>query len=258
MSYENEQELPQYHHREKMKKTVAMMLGYPSVDIEIEDEQMEVAIDNAVSNYRAWSSASKEEAFLHLKLLQSQSVYSLPNEVEIVRKVLRRGNGVTSGGNTVDPFSLAYSNTYLLSAVRGSTGGGLLTYDLYHQFDKTVGHMFGREITFTYNPSTKKLLLERDIRGDEDVLLHVYQNRPEHMLFDIQSIYPWLRDWVLAECMMMIGRARGKFGAVVGPQGTITMDGDAMRSEGAAMMESLKTRLHNFEDGGQILGFIIG
>lgn len=257
MSYQD-QELPQYHHREKIKKTVMAMLGYPSVDLEIEDEQMEVAIDNAVSNYRAWSSASKEEAFLHLKLLQSQSVYTLPNDVEIVRKVLRRGNGVASAGNTIDPFSLSYSNTYLLSAVRGSGGGGLLTYELYHDFDKTVGRMFGREITFTYNPVTHKLLLERDIRGDEDILLHVYQNRPEIILFEMQSVYPWLRDWVLAECMEMIGRARGKFAAVVGPQGTITMDGDTMRNEAATLKEQLKTRLHNFEDGSNVLGFIIG
>ncbi len=257
MSYQ-EQELPQYHHREKVKKTVLAMLGYPSVDLEIEDEQLEVAIDNAVSNYRAWSSASKEEAFLHLKMVQSQSVYTLPNEVEIVRKVLRRGNGVASAGNTIDPFSLSYSNTYLLSAVRGSSGGGLLTYELYHDFDKTVGRMFGREITFTYNPVTHKLLLERDIRGDEDVLLHVYQNRPESMLFEMQAVYPWLRDWVLAECMLMIGRARGKYGSVLGPQGTITMDGDAMRNEGVALMEQLKTRLHNLEDGSTALGFIIG
>lgn len=258
MSY-NDQDNPAFNHREKMKDTILSMLGYPSVDLEIEDVQLEIAIDNAVANYRALAGASKEEAFLHLKLMESQSVYTLPQDIEIVRKVYRRGNGVVAGaGNTIDPFSLAYSNTYLMSAVRGSTGGGLLTYELYHQFDETAGRLFGRDITFTYNPYTHKLTLERDIRGDEEVLVHVYQNRPEVMLFSMQMIYPWLRDWALAEAMMMIGRARGKFGSIVGPQGTVTLDGDTMRNEATAMFADLKDRLRRFEDGSGVYSVIIG
>lgn len=250
---------PSFDHREKMKDTVTQMLGAGAVEVEITDGQLEIAIDNAVANYRAWSSASKEEAFLHLKFYQSESSYILPTEVEIVKRIYRRGNGVVGGnGSSVDPFSLAYSNSYLLSAVRGSGGGGLLTYDLYHQFDETVGRMFGREIIFQWNPVTKRLMIDRDIRGEEEVLLHVYQNTPEPMLFQQQQSYPWLRDWVLSEAMIMLGRNRAKFATLPGPQGTFSMDGDTLRQEGLALQEQLKTRLRNYEDGSEPLGFIIG
>lgn len=255
---ENE-EAPNFDHREKLKGTIQTLLGSPAVEIELYDEQYEIAIDNAVANYRAWSSASKEEAFLHLRLNESESVYTLPNEVNTVHRIYRRGNGVVSGsGATVDPFSLAYSNTYLLSAVRGSTGGGLLTYWAYHQFDETVAKLFGREIMFTYNSYTHKLVLERDIRGMEEVLLHVFQDKPEMMLFGEQMIYPWIRDWALAECMLMLGRSRSKFASLPGPQGTISMDGESMKQEAQTMMTSLKDRLHKYEDGSRPLTFIIG
>lgn len=250
---------PSFDHREKLKDTITQMLGAGAVEVEITDGQLEIAIDNAVANYRAWSSASKEEAFLHLNFYESESSYILPIEVEIVKRIYRRGNGVISGGgSTVDPFSLAYSNTYLLSAVRGSTGGGLLTYDLYHQFDETVGRLFGREIIFQWNPVTKRLLIDRDIRGKEDILLHVYQNVPEPNLFLQQQSYPWLRDWTLSEAMIMLGRNRAKFATLPGPQGTFSMDGDTLRQEGLALQEQLKTRLRNYEDGSEPLGFIIG
>lgn len=250
---------PQFDHREKLKDTITQMLGAGAVEVEITDGQLEIAIDNAVANYRAWSSSSKEEAFLHMKLYQSESVYVLPTEVEIVRRIYRRGNGVVSGsGATVDPFSLAYSNTYLLSAVRGSTGGGLLTYDLYHQFDETVAKMFGREIIFQWNPVNKKLIIDRDIRGEEEVLLHVFHNTPEEMLFKQQMSYPWLRDWTLSEAMIMLGRNRSKFATLPGPQGTFSMDGDSLKQEGQALQEQLKLRLQRYEDGGTPLGFIIG
>lgn len=250
---------PQFDHREKLKDKITQMLGAGAVEVEITDGQLEIAIDNAVENYRAWSSASKEEAFLHMKLYPSESVYVLPTEVEIVRRIYRRGNGVVSGeGSTVDPFSLAYSNTYLLSAVRGATGGGLLTYDLYHQFDNTVARLFGREIIFQWNPVNKKLIIDRDIRGTEEVLLHVFQNVPEAMLFQQQMSYPWLRDWTLSEAKIMLGANRSKFATLPGPQGTFSMDGDTLRQEGFALQEKLEQQLRNYKDGSMPLGFIIG
>ena len=194
-----------------------------------------------------------------MKLYPSESVYVLPTEVEIVRRIYRRGNGVVSGeGSTVDPFSLAYSNTYLLSAVRGATGGGLLTYDLYHQFDETVARLFGREIIFQWNSVNKKLIIDRDIRGTEEVLLHVFQNVPEPMLFQQQMSYPWIRDWTLAEAKIMLGTNRSKFATLPGPQGTFSMDGDTLRQEGFALQEKLEQQLRNYKDGGQPLSFIIG
>ncbi|WNA15913.1 neck protein [Xanthomonas phage XaC1] len=246
-------------YREELKGTIQTLLGGGTVDVEVTDEQYEQAITNAVRNYRAWSSNAQEEAFLHMKMYESESVYTLPREVSKVQKIYRRGNGVVSGsGATVDPFSLSYSNTYMLSAVRGSTGGGLLTYDLYHQFDETVARMFGRDIIFNFNPVTKKLSLQRDIRGEEEVLLHVYQTKPEGLLFLDDSIYPWIRDWSLSEAMLMLGRTRGKYGTIAGPQGSITLDGESLKQEALQMQERLKEDLKRFRDGGTPYGFIIG
>lgn len=250
---------PTFDAREKLKGTIQTLLGAPGVEVELFDEQYEMAIDNAIANYRAWGGASKEEAFLHFRLNESESVYTLPNEVEVVRKIYRRGNGVVSGnGSSVDPFSLSYSNTYLLSSVRTAGAGGLLTYWAYHSFDETVGKLFGRDIMFSFNNFTKKLVLERDIRGEEEVLLHVYQSKPEYMLLGDTLIYPWVRDWALAECMLMLGRSRGKFATLPGPQGTISLDGESLKQEAKTLMQELKDRLRKYEDGSVPLTFIIG
>ncbi|AXC39427.1 UNVERIFIED_ORG: hypothetical protein [Escherichia phage CMSTMSU] len=52
---------PNFDHREKLKDVITQMLGAGAVEVEITDGQLEIAIDNAVSNYRAWSSASKKK-----------------------------------------------------------------------------------------------------------------------------------------------------------------------------------------------------
>ena len=258
-NYSGADDSPQFDHREELKRVVTVMLGAGSIEVELTDEQLELCIDNAIANYRGWSAASKEEAFLHLKLYADESVYKLPTEVEIVRKIYRRGNGMISGSSSaVDPFSLAYSQSYMLSAVRGGGASNLLTYDLVSQFDETIGRMFGREIMFQWNPVTKKLMLERDIRGEEEVLIHVYQNKPEAILYQTQSTYPWIRDWTLSEAMMILGRYRSKFATLPGPQGSFSMDGADLLQNAIRMQQELKERLHKYEDGGTPLGFIIG
>lgn len=251
---------PNFDHREKLKDTITQMLGAGAVNVELTDGQLEISIDNAVSNYRAWSSASKEEAFLHLKMFDSQSVYVLPTEVEIVHKIYRYGNGYLSSGqgSATDPFSLAFTNSYVLQSARNAGGYDLATYDFSFQYQELVARMFGRDIIFQFNPVTKKLVLDRDIRGNEEVLIHVFQNLPEPMLFQKQQSYPWLRDWALSEAMIMLGRNRNKFATLPGPQGTFSMDGQQMLADGQQLQQELKERLRKYEDGSQPLGMIIG
>lgn len=246
-------------HRDYLKREIKALLGGGGVRIELTDEQLDVAIDMAVENYRQRSTGAFEEAWLHLTLEQDQSVYKLPKEVQTVRKIFRRGHGQmgpTAGAN-LDPFSLAYANSYMLSAVRGG-GGGLLTYELQHQFQETVGRMFGREINFNYNPVTKNLTLHRDVRGPEDVMLWAYHFRPEENLFADYQCGPWLRDWALSESKIMLGRVRGKISAIPGPNGPINLNGDALIQEGKQDQTQLIDDLRRRVDGSMPLGFIIG
>lgn len=188
-----------------------------------------------------------------------ESTYTLPDNVIEVRKIYRRGNGVVAGsGSTVDPFSLSYSNTYLLSAVRGSTGGGLLTYDLYHQFDETVGRLFGRDIIFNWSPVTHEIKMHRELQGPEDVMLHVYHKKPDEILLSDYQAEPWLRDWALAEAKIMLGRVRGKMSSIIGPQGGTTLDGEQLKQEGEQDKERLMDQMSKYTAGNAPLGFFFG
>lgn len=245
--------------RSVLKRDMTLLLGGGGVRIELTDDQLNVAIDMAVQNYRQRSSKSVEEAWLHLTLEQDQSVYTLPSEVQQVRKLFRRGHGQlgpTAGAN-LDPFSLAYANSYMLSAVRGG-GGGLLTYELQHQFQETIGRMFGREIIFNFNSVTKKMTLHRDVRGPEDVMLWAYHFRPEENLLQDFQCYPWIRDWALAEAKIILGRVRGKISAIPGPNGSINLNGEALIQEGKQDQERLIEDLRRRVDGASPLGFVFG
>lgn len=245
--------------RQKVLDEVRLMMGGGLVDIELDPEHYQTALNIALDRYRQRSGNSSEEAYLFLNLIFEQSDYYLPEEVVSVRTIFRRGLGETTGGTQLDPFSLAYTNLYLLQA--GAGGGytaGLLTYELFYQYLKQAGRMFGRDINYTFDNVTKKLSIIRKPTGNEAVLLWVYKFRADDQILSDPMARPWVRDYTLAYCKQILGEGYSKFNTLIGPQGGTTLKGDALKNEAKEMMDRLEKEIDLYIDGSMPLGIIIG
>jgi hypothetical protein len=114
-------------------------------------------------------------------------------------------------------------------------------------------------MNYTYNPVTKKLQLIRDPKGTgENVLLWCYNLKPEFNLLSDFQISQWFRDYMTANCKLIIGEAREKFGQYAGPQGGSQLNGTAMKAEAQAAMDRCLEDLRNYVDGSQPITFVIG
>ena len=235
-------------------------LGEGMIDVELDPKHYQVALERAINRYRQRSSNAVEESYAFLTLNKNQNKYILPDEVINVRKMFRRTVGSRTeggeGGTLFEPFNLAYTNTYLLRA--GATGG-LATYFAFASYQELIGKMFGSFIQFHFDVATKTLTITQRPRADnETILMHTDNFRPDITLFkDIYS-KPWLRDYTLAICKVMLGEARGKFNQIAGPQGGTSLNGDALKGEGNAEMERLEVEINNFAEGGTPHSFVIG
>ena len=245
--------------RQKIIDYVQAMLGGGMIDVELDPIHYNTAIDRALAKFRQRSSNAVEESFGFLMLELDQNEYILPKEVTNVRQIFRRSIGSRSGGGQggtlFEPFNLAYSNTYLLTS---SNMGGLATYYAFASYQKLVGKMFGSDINFTFNTTTKKLTIMQRPRSEEEVMLWLYNYRPDFNLMQDQFAAQWLKDYSLATCKIMLGEAREKFSQVAGPQGGTQLNGAALKGEGKAEIETLEQDLVNYKDGGTPLTFIIG
>lgn len=164
-------------------------------------------------------------------------------------------SGKNGGGSLFDPFSLAYTNAYLLST---SNLGGLATYDFFSQYQELVGRMFGAFIEFKWNSTTKKLTLLQRPRAEESIMLYAYNYRPDMEILKDYQASQWIKDYTLAGCKYMLGEARSKFATIAGPQGGSTLNGDTLKSEAQAEMEKLETEISTQIAGGVGYGFTIG
>jgi hypothetical protein len=236
-----------------------LMLGDGMIDVELDPVHYETALQRALAVFRQRSDNSVEESYAFLTLTENQNDYILPKEIQQVRQIFRRsigsrsGNG--SGGTVFEPFNLAYTNTYLLSS---TNMGGLATYELFSQYQELIGKMFGSFINFTWNPQTHKLSIQQRPRGEEEVLLWVYNTRPDFAIIEDTYAGQWIKDYSLANCKIMLGQAREKFASIAGPQGGTALNGASIKQEGQADIERLTIELTTLVSGGIGYSWIIG
>jgi hypothetical protein len=245
---------------------VRMRLGDGIVDVELEKEHYEMAINQALIKYRQRAQNSTEESYAHLQLLPETQEYILPKEVQTVRAIYRRGIGSVTGttASQFEPFSSGYLNTYMLVAGRV---GGLTNYELFVDYQKLAMKMFGGFMNFTFNPVTKKLTIVRKmpwqganppLEQQESVLLWLYNTKPDQMIFNDTYAFPWIQEYAYSFSKRILGQAYSKFSQIAGPQGGASLNGTAMIGEAQAEMEKLEEELKTYVDGSTPLTWVTG
>jgi hypothetical protein len=239
---------------------IRLRLADGIVDVELDPEHYNLAIDQALIKYRQRASNSQEESYAFLELLPETQEYILPREIMAVRKIFRRGIGSATGNTATqfEPFAAGYLNTYMLVAGRV---GGLASYELYSQYQELAMRMFGGYMNYTFNPATKKLTVVRKLpsgAGSETVMLWVYNYKPNVMLLNDHMIFPWIQDYAYSFAKRIVGEAREKFASIAGPQGGTALNGSALKSEAQAEMDALEQQLKDYVDGSMPLTWVIG
>ena len=246
-----------YKSREQLISETQLRLADGIVDVELDREHFDVAIDKSLARYRQLSAGSVEESIIFIQTVENQTEYTLPDEVMEVRRLYRRGIGTNSGGGSnFDPFDVAFNNMYMLQA---GQIGGLAVFDAFAQYKENIGRIFGSEYNFIYNRNTKVLKILRNIRHEEEVLVGIYNFIPEATLLKDVYANQWLAFYSLAQAKFILGEARSKYqSGLPGAGGAITLNGEALKSEATNDMETLKSQIYNMEEGNAPLGFVIG
>ena len=140
-------------------KQIRLLLGDGMIDIELDPEHYDLAIDIAVDKIRQRSENAVQEDFYTLELQEDVAEYTLPKEISEVKKIHHRsfGHGISAGVD-MDPFELAYANSYFFM---NNHVGGISTYELFAQYRETLNRVAAQDIQFIWNPLSHKIKLLR-------------------------------------------------------------------------------------------------
>lgn len=243
--------------RVMLMKQIELGLGGQMVEVELDVDHLNLAINLGIIKLRQQSDGALLEKDIFLHITRDITEYTLPEEVQEVRRLYRRGVGAyTNGGINFDPVDAAFYNIYLLQPNRS---GGLATWDFYNQFLETTERVFASQYNFTWDVNSHKLTIIRRPTADEEVVVRVYARKSEDDLIIDPYTGPWLLSYATAKAKYMLGEARDKFpGGFPGPNGNVQLNGATLKQEAAAEIERLEAQLLNIVTAGDGYGFIIG
>lgn len=236
---------------------ISLLLGSQMVDVELDLDHIDLAITIGIEKLRQQSDGANLEKDIFLHITRDVTEYTLPEEVQEVRRLYRAGiGGFTNGGVNFDPVDAAFYNIYLLQPNRS---GGLATWDMYNEYLKTAETLFASQINFTWDANNHKLTILRRPTAEEVVSVRCYVKKPDDDI--ITNVYtgPWLRSYATAYSKYMLGEARGKFpSGFPGPNGAIMLNGDTLKAEAQVEMDKLEVQLLNLVTSGDGYSFVIG
>jgi hypothetical protein len=73
--------------RDKLVKELKLRLGDGMIDVELDPEHYNLAIDKAIQTYRSRSDGAVEESYAFLQTQVDTQEYTLPNEILNIRKI---------------------------------------------------------------------------------------------------------------------------------------------------------------------------
>lgn len=120
-------------------------------------------------------------------------------------------------------------------------GFDLLSFHTLHEFMKTRERTLALDTTFNFNPRTQYLTLYPQPK-DYASYYAVIQCRVEAPLRDVIDRI-WVYKYALAQCKMMLGMIRGRFGQVQLAGGAVLADNNNLRDMGQREMEALESEL---------------
>ena len=245
-----------YDERIRLVKILAGQMGWPAQCVELQEEQFNIAIDNALDTYRQLSDHAYNRRFMLYKLIPNQQLYFLnsatdkSDSIVDVHKVHRLGPLGVYGGTANDIWSQAFAQQFYNLSVGG---GDMLSTFLIQSYSEDLTRMFAGDLMFQWSESTRELYFTRAIRGYETVVIECMCERTEQELLSDRWCKQFIQNYALSEVKMMLGMIRSKFSSgTPGAGGTITLNGELLIAEARQDQTELREQLLNYEFGGNI------
>lgn len=233
--------------REQIKDYVLLMLGAPTVKVELDAQQLDLAVDQALMVFEDY--AGREYFDYHVFTTSpGKSVYKMPDDVGVIRNVFYKEHpnfafqsADLDGAIPIEYFypGGAYSSIQggLIDPVQPIWGraGEWVGYKMYEQMYSRISSNIGG---WEWVSDMGYVKLYPVPCKSQKVMVHYLQKCK-----DFRQVTQAMQEGALCHAMIMLGHVRGKYLQTPGPGGGMTLDGEYMKSKGWELKKEWEERL---------------
>lgn len=233
--------------REQIADYVLLMLGAPAVEIELDKQQLSLAVDEGMRVFEEYAPASSYQHY-YFQTTPNVARYEMPCDIGLIRSVVWNTDGDCDAIQSLGGGYPVVSSTS--QGWGGSTGwyqgmlptvpmwGMMGEFTIQKQYQETFRRMSSAEGSWMWSPENAIVLFPNPQRSG-NVIVHYLQR-----MKDWPEVHRWMQEYALAQAKEMLGRIRSKFQQLPGPSGGMTLDGDRLIEEARAEKEKLKEDLY--------------
>lgn len=221
----------------EMRTYVKAMLGYPQIDVEITDDQLEWAIQEAIEEFSEYAGSGATLKVMTLPLVEGQMSYILDNNVYDVTRIFNQNAGTIISSVFPDQVMADFTAGSMLRS-----SGSLLSYELGIQQLEAVHSLVDIPYSFVFNTTTKELILSDQRFMSETEAAILYYERIDS---SSQNVYNelWIKKYSIASARYYWGTNLIKYDGSLLPEG-MTLNASAILDIAEKEKDELKTELY--------------
>jgi len=228
-----------------LKRYIWRKLGGEAVNLELTDDKLNDAIDDALELFMRYAYDGMVERYVPLEIVAGTQSYKLPYETFAILGVHMMGvDGGIIGGVPSNMFSM---NQFVASDLYRGGKIDLLTYELVNNMLSTIDVIFGKKVSYEFNSISRTLTLFEPPTISSTALVHTYlRNVPTYDESGNESsnIYSegWVRGYSVAKAKYQWATNLMKYAGSTLPGGVV-LDVPTILAEAKESMEKLETEL---------------
>lgn len=219
--------------REQIRDYILHMLGAPSVKIELDEQNIDFCIDQALKVFEDY--AGKEYfSYYTFRTTPGKSVYELPPDVGAVRNVFYKesGNVNSQASDLGGAIPLEYFNGSYSSMQGGMIDpvhpvwGRMGEWVLYKQYEQMYSRVSSNLGGWEFIGGLRHIKIYPIPYRSQMVIVHYIQKQK-----DWNDVTQAMQEGALTYAKEILGRVRGKYRNIPGPGGGLQNDGPELLQE---------------------------
>lgn len=233
--------------REQIKDYVLLMLGAPVVRIELDQQQLDLAVDEALMIFEDYCPREYFQYYT-FNTIPGKSVYEMPPDVGLIRNVFYKQEGSFAFQSSDLGGALPIEYFYpggAYSSIQGGMidpiqpiWGRMGEWVLYKQYEQMYSRIASNIGGWEWVGGLNHVKIYPVPFKVHRVIVHYLQKRP-----DFREVTQAMQEGALAFAKIMLGRIRSKIKNPPGPNGGVQLDGLELLAEGKEDKEKWEERL---------------